>query len=166
MSRHRPDAARSSSLSSSRCNRVATTVATKSKSSSKSRSTSRSASSRAKNSRGRAPARSKTRSTSKGSTPRRSTRTATSTKKVTTTNFEEALNGRGPDLAGLFLIAVAVLAALGIYSSTSGLLGRAFDEGFGWVMGVFRFVAPVLIAAAGVAVIRRGDDHHLSLIHI
>ncbi len=53
-----------------------------------------------------------------------------------------------------------MLAALGIYTSTSGVLGRAFDEGFGWLMGVFRYFAPVVIAAAGIAVIRRGDETH------
>lgn len=60
----------------------------------------------------------------------------------------------------MFLLAIAVLATLGIYTATSGLLGRAFNEGFGWIMGVFRFVAPLLIASAGVAVIRRGDQTH------
>ena len=75
--------------------------------------------------------------------------------------LDEALNGRGPDLIGLFLLGVAVLAALGIYTSTSGILGRAFDEGFGWLMGVFRYFAPIVIAAAGIAVIRRGDETHV-----
>ncbi len=61
---------------------------------------------------------------------------------------------------GLFLVALAVLAALGIYTSMSGLLGQAFDEGFGWVMGVFRYIAPLVMATAGIAVIRRGNQTH------
>lgn len=113
----------------------------------------RSQTTRAKNSRGRAPA--------KGSkTTSRKTVAKKSTSPRPSDTLVEALDGRGPDLIGLFLIAVAVLAALGIYTSTSGILGRAFDEGFGWIMGVFRYFAPVVIAAAGVAVIRRGDQAH------
>ena len=72
----------------------------------------------------------------------------------------EALAGRGADLLGLFLIVSGVLAALGIYTETSGLLGQAFDDGFGWVMGVFRYLAPFVIIAAGLAVIRRGGEPH------
>lgn len=74
--------------------------------------------------------------------------------------FGEALDGRGADLFGLFLIVTGILCALGIYSGTSGLLGRGFDEGFGWAMGVFRYLAPFAIVAAGLAVIRRGGEAH------
>lgn len=72
----------------------------------------------------------------------------------------EALDGRGADLLGLFLIVAGVLAALGIYTETSGLLGRSFDEGLGWAIGVFRYLAPFVIVAAGLAVIRRGGEPH------
>ena len=70
----------------------------------------------------------------------------------------DALEGRGAELTGLFLIAAGILAALGIYTGTSGPLGRAFDDGFGWVMGVFRYLAPPVIVLTGLAVIRRGDE--------
>ena len=59
---------------------------------------------------------------------------------------------------GLFLLAVAVLAALGIFTDAGGTLGLILNEVLGWVMGVFRFVAPLVIAAAGVTVIRRADQ--------
>ncbi|MGI9607721.1 MAG: DNA translocase FtsK 4TM domain-containing protein [Acidimicrobiales bacterium] len=72
----------------------------------------------------------------------------------------DALDGRGADLVGLFLIAAGILAALGIYLGTSGPLGQAFDDGFGWVMGVFRYFAPPVIVLAGLAVIRRGGEPH------
>ncbi len=55
---------------------------------------------------------------------------------------------------------MGVLSALGIYSGTSGLLGQAFDDGFGWLMGVFRYLAPFAIIGAGLAVIRRGGEPH------
>ena len=73
----------------------------------------------------------------------------------------DALEGRGADLVGLFLLVTGVLCALGIFTGTSGLLGRAFDEGFGWVMGVFRYLAPFAIFAAGLAVIRRAGSTYL-----
>lgn len=63
-------------------------------------------------------------------------------------------------MLGLFLIVAGVLAALGIYTETSGLLGRAFDEGFGWAIGVFRYLAPFVVVVAGLAVIRRGGEPH------
>ena len=74
--------------------------------------------------------------------------------------LREALDGRGADLLGLFLIVLGALGALGLYTTTSGLLGQAFDEGFGWLMGVFRYLAPFVIVAAGVGVIRRGGQAH------
>ena len=73
--------------------------------------------------------------------------------------LDEALNGAGPDLIGLFLLGTAVLTALGIYTSTSGILGQAFSGGLGWLMGVFRYVAPLFIAGMGIAVIRRGGEN-------
>ena len=72
----------------------------------------------------------------------------------------EALDGRGADLLGLFLIVVGILSFLGIFTGASGLLGQAFDDGFGWLMGVFRYLAPFVIIAAGIAVIRRAGQPH------
>lgn len=70
----------------------------------------------------------------------------------------DALDGHGADLTGIFLVLVAILAALGIYGGTSGPLGQGFDDGFGWTMGVFRYFAPPVIGIVGLAVIRRGDE--------
>ncbi len=72
----------------------------------------------------------------------------------------DALDGRGADLTGLFLIVAGILAGLGIYTDTSGPLGQAFDEGFGLMVGVFRFLAPPVILIAGILVIRRDDEPH------
>lgn len=72
--------------------------------------------------------------------------------------LSDAIDGRRADLTGLFLIVVAILAALGIYGGTSGPLGDGFNDGFGWVMGVFRYFAPPVIGVVGLAVIRRGED--------
>lgn len=72
----------------------------------------------------------------------------------------EALDGRGPDLIGLFLLTFGFLGLLGVFTNTAGALGVAFDSGFGWAIGVFRYLAPFLIAAAGILIIRRGDQRH------
>ncbi len=74
--------------------------------------------------------------------------------------MHEALDGRGPDLLGLFLLTFGFLGLLGVFTSTAGALGDAFDAGFGWSIGVFRYLAPFLIAAAGVLIIRRGEQPH------
>ena len=140
-------------------------MATKPKTSS---SRSRSTTSRAKSSRGRTPASRKTTAARKGaakSTAKRSTTKKRTTRKpvdrpTVAETLGEALDGRGADLFGLFLIVAGILSALGIYTGTSGLLGQAFNEGFGWVMGVFRYLAPITIVAAGLAVIRRGGQAH------
>ena len=149
-------------------------MATTSKSSkSRSRSTnSRSKTARSKTARGRAPAK-RTSSRANTSTKRPASKTRNSrnksTKKKTTVaqrpsigeTFAEAVDGRGADLLGLFLIVVGILSALGIYSGTSGLLGQAFDDGFGWLMGLYRYLAPFVIIAAGLAVIRRAGQSHV-----
>jgi S-DNA-T family DNA segregation ATPase FtsK/SpoIIIE len=131
-------------------------VATKSKTSS---SRSRSTGQRAKASRGRAPVGKKR--TARGKSTAKSTARGKNVQRPTMgQTMGEALDGRGADLLGLFLIVVGILSALGIFSGTSGLLGQAFDEGFGWFMGVFRYLAPFAIISAGLAVIRRGGEAH------
>ena len=126
-------------------------MATKSKTStSRSRATkrpARSGTAKSKRSRGRAPA------------ARKNTRTPVPRPTLVQT-IREALDGRGADLVGLFLIVAGVLALLGIYTDTSGLLGRSFDEGLGWAIGVFRYLAPFVIMAAGLVVIRREGEPH------
>ena len=60
----------------------------------------------------------------------------------------------------MFLLTFAFLGLLGVFTSTAGALGVVFDNGFGWTIGVFRYLAPFVIAAAGIAIIRRGDQPH------
>ena len=135
---------------------VANTVATKSKRTTRSRAKTRPSTT----SRGRAPARKS--STAKKKTASRAK--ASSSRQTVRPSFgqtvEEALAGRGHDLVGLFLLTFAFLGLLGVFTETTGALGQAFDAGFGWSIGVFRYLAPFVIAAAGVFVIRRGDEPH------
>ena len=116
---------------------------------------------RASTARGRAPAR-KTSAAKKKSTAKKSpTRSKTTAARPSFGDtISEALDGRGSDLLGLFLLTFGFLGLLGVFTSTAGALGDAFDAGFGWSIGVFRYLAPFLIAAAGVAIIRRGQQPH------
>lgn len=121
---------------------------------------SRAASTSKKSTRGRPPAKSSTRRSpaKKRSTAARR-RTAPRPAPVRHTLFD-GLEGRGADLSGLFLIVVGILAALGIYAGTSGLLGEGINDFFGWGIGVFRYLAPPALIAAGLAVIRRAGEPH------
>ena len=116
---------------------------------------------KSKNTRSRA-ARSRSRrstghaSSRRGRTPARKSAAPTPVRHT----LADALDGRGADLTGLFLIVAGILAGLGIYTDTSGPLGRAFDEGFGLMIGVFRYLAPPVILGAGILVIRRDDEPH------
>ena len=129
---------------------VNTVAATSKKSAAKTKSSTRSTrKSTGSQRRGRAPNTRSKKSSSKRASPPGITETVGA-----------ALDGRGADLVGLFLLALGTLGVLGVFTNTVGALGRAFDQGFGWTIGVFRFVAPFLIFGAGIAVIRRGGERH------
>ncbi len=61
---------------------------------------------------------------------------------------------------GLFLVAFGFLGFLGVFTDMAGALGRAFNDGFGWSIGVFRYLAPFAVIAAGIFVVRRDDEPH------
>ena len=133
-------------------------MATKSSSSSRTRT-----SSRAKTARGRAPAKSTTakkRAAAKRSPKKTTGKGRAAARPSFTETLSEALDGRGADLAGLFLIVFGFLGFLGVFTSLAGALGQAFNDGFGWTIGVFRYLAPFAVIAAGLFVIRRGDQPH------
>ncbi|HYI63236.1 MAG TPA: DNA translocase FtsK 4TM domain-containing protein [Acidimicrobiales bacterium] len=66
-----------------------------------------------------------------------------------------ATEGHRADLAGLVLILLAVVAALGIYGGDAGgLLGRAAARGVGLLVGGARVLVPPVLAVAGALLIR------------
>jgi DNA segregation ATPase FtsK/SpoIIIE, S-DNA-T family len=68
-----------------------------------------------------------------------------------------AMAGHHADAWGLALIAAGALVGLGVYVDVAGPLGRAVDAGVGGAVGMVKLVAPVALAAAGIAVLR-GDE--------
>jgi len=67
----------------------------------------------------------------------------------------EAFNGHGPDVAGVVLIVVGVLAGLALYGDLAGPVGRGLGSALRFVFGVVAYVAPPVLVAAGVVVLRR-----------
>ncbi len=78
---------------------------------------------------------------------------------------EPFLGGHAPDIAGLVLLATAVIAALGVYGSLAGPVGRALDDAASGFVGLGRFGIPPLLAATGLLVLwRRPVDRPVRLL--
>ncbi len=65
-----------------------------------------------------------------------------------------ALDGRSRELIALAMFALAVICALGLLGDRAGVVGRALDAALAVLVGVFRFVVPVLLVWIGVALAR------------
>ena len=63
-------------------------------------------------------------------------------------------DGRGHDVWGLVLLALSALCALGIWFSAGAVVGRWSDSAAGALVGLARVLVPVVLAAAGVLLIR------------
>jgi DNA segregation ATPase FtsK/SpoIIIE, S-DNA-T family len=64
-----------------------------------------------------------------------------------------ALGDHADDVAGLVLIAAAVVTGLGIYAGAGGPAGRGLDDGIGLVLGLLRFALPPALFAGGLALV-------------
>ena len=69
----------------------------------------------------------------------------------------QGLEGRRHDAIGLLLILLALLTALGIVADLTGPFGRAVRDSVGSLVGVFRFLIPVVLAWAAVLLLRRSE---------
>jgi DNA segregation ATPase FtsK/SpoIIIE, S-DNA-T family len=68
-----------------------------------------------------------------------------------------ALGDHADDVAGLVLMAAAIVTGLGLYADAGGPAGRALDDGAGLALGLLRFALPVAFLAGGLAlVLHRG----------
>ena len=67
------------------------------------------------------------------------------------TELREAVGGREHELIGIGLIAAGVLLGLAVYLNLAGPLGRGVETLFGWIVGLGRYVVPLVLVAAGVA---------------
>ncbi|MFZ4720235.1 MAG: DNA translocase FtsK 4TM domain-containing protein [Ilumatobacteraceae bacterium] len=70
--------------------------------------------------------------------------------------LREAVDGREDEFIGLGLITLGVLLGLGIYLKLAGPVGRWANIVVGWFTGVGRYIVPVVLVAAGIALVKRG----------
>ncbi|HEY2815256.1 MAG TPA: DNA translocase FtsK [Acidimicrobiales bacterium] len=69
-----------------------------------------------------------------------------------------ALEGHGSDAVGVALLALGVIVGLASWLHLAGSAGHAIDSGIDALVGSVRFVAPVALAAAGVALFAAASD--------
>ena len=72
--------------------------------------------------------------------------------------LRSAFDGREHEFLGIALIAGGVLVGLAIYAKLAGVVGRGLNTGLGWFCGLGRFAVPVVLVAAGVALLRPGQN--------
>ncbi len=65
-----------------------------------------------------------------------------------------ALDGRSRELVALALFALAIICALGLLGDRAGVVGRLLDAALAVLLGVFRYVVPILLIWIGVALAR------------
>lgn len=66
------------------------------------------------------------------------------------------IDRRRDEFVGLGFVGAAVLFALAIYLDLAGPIGRGVEALFGWFLGLGRFAVPPVLAAIGVALVRKG----------
>jgi S-DNA-T family DNA segregation ATPase FtsK/SpoIIIE len=119
-------------------------VATKQRSSSTRSSSSRKPSS---------SSRSRTTST-KGRSAAPKGRSASSARRPAPSPVRQAFSGHGHDVWGVALIALGLLAGLGIYADLAGPLGAGLADAFGALVGGLRVLAPVGLVVGGALLLR------------
>jgi S-DNA-T family DNA segregation ATPase FtsK/SpoIIIE len=72
----------------------------------------------------------------------------------------QVVEGRGHEFGGVALLCLSVLLAMSVYFGIAGPLGRALEAALAALIGVGRFLMPVLVGAAGVAYIKRAEVQH------
>ena len=65
-----------------------------------------------------------------------------------------ALSGRSREIVALSLFALAVVCALGLLGDRAGVVGRILESALAVLLGVFRYVVPILLVWIGVALAR------------
>ncbi|MEO5974934.1 MAG: DNA translocase FtsK 4TM domain-containing protein [Ilumatobacteraceae bacterium] len=75
-------------------------------------------------------------------------------------HMRSALVGRGHEFGGIALICTGILLSFSIYVTIAGPLGRGLNSSLSWLLGVGRFVMPVICITAGVAFIKRTEVQH------
>ena len=71
-----------------------------------------------------------------------------------------ALEGHAADVWGVGLIAVGIVAGLGIYADLAGVAGRGLATAAGAAVGLGKVLVPIALVAAGAVLFRREDEEH------
>jgi DNA segregation ATPase FtsK/SpoIIIE, S-DNA-T family len=69
--------------------------------------------------------------------------------------IRDAVNERRTELIGIGMIVAGALLGLAVYFDLAGPLGRGVETLVGWLTGLGRYVAPLLLVSAGVAFVRK-----------
>ena len=79
--------------------------------------------------------------------------------------LRQAVAGHEEDVAGVALVLVALVSALGVYGNLAGPLGEGLSAVLGAFFGLARFVAPLAILVIGIALVRdRRSEHRPRLV--
>ncbi len=79
--------------------------------------------------------------------------------------LRQAVAGHEEDVAGVALVLIALVSALGVYGNLAGPLGEGLSAVLGAFDGLARFIAPPAILVIGVAMIRdRRSEHRPRLV--
>ena len=77
---------------------------------------------------------------------------------VAQAELRQAVDGREHEFIGFALIVVGVLLGLATYFDLAGPLGRGIEAFVGWFVGLGRFVLPLILISAGVALVKKGQS--------
>jgi len=74
--------------------------------------------------------------------------------------LKSVLEGRGHEFGGIALVCFGILLFMSVYAHIAGPVGRGLNALLSSLIGVGRFVIPVLVIGAGVAFIKRTEVQH------
>ena len=72
----------------------------------------------------------------------------------------QVVEGRGHEFGGIALMCLGVLLAMSVYIGVAGPLGRALEAALAALIGVGRYLMPILVFIAGIAFIKRAEVQH------
>ncbi|MEK7292009.1 MAG: DNA translocase FtsK [Actinomycetota bacterium] len=75
-------------------------------------------------------------------------------------HMRAAIAGRGHEFGGIALVCLGVLLSFSVYVTIAGPLGRGLNSSLSWLIGVGRFVLPIVCIVAGIAFIKRTEVQH------
>ncbi|MGA0194476.1 MAG: DNA translocase FtsK 4TM domain-containing protein [Ilumatobacteraceae bacterium] len=90
-------------------------------------------------------------------TPPQGSRRSTSSSRGGSGEVRRAISGRETELAAIASFVVGVLIALAVYVELAGPVGRGADAALGAVIGLGRYLLPVVAVTIGVILIREDD---------